>query len=175
MLCLLNKQTSYKRFGSGRWSEKNSTCERVLEVIPTAAEYRKANESFDFLDTCHTNKSLVRNPSLYNFSFRIRQLDQQLDNVQLTEQKVLRDIIKVYDLLDWLSPVTLNLEHIMQINLGTNFGCDDKLPSDNLESYKLWQVQTTCSSSDKNQADTNSCIIFFVMLPRSGTLLASPS
>ena len=69
------------------------TCSDPSITLSLLLEYREANESFEFLDTNHTFKTLgfVWNPSHDNFSFKIQQLDQQLDNAQMTKRKVLSD------------------------------------------------------------------------------------
>ena len=92
------------------------TCSDPSITLSLPPEYREANEYFEFLDTNHTiiTLGLVWNPSRDNFSFKIQQLDQQLDNAQMTKWKVLSDIAKTFDALGWLSSVTLILKHIMQ-------------------------------------------------------------
>ena len=117
------------------------TCSDSSITLSLPPEYREANESFEFLDTNHTIKTLgvVWNPSHDDFSFKIQQLDQQLDDTQMTKRKVLSDIAKIFDPLGWLSPVTLKLKHIMQNIWQTNVGWDDKLPSDIFKSYTEWR------------------------------------
>ena len=77
------------------------TCSDPSITLSLPPEYREANESFEFLDTNHTIKTLgfVWNPSHDNLSFKVQQLDQQLNNAQMTKRKVLSDIAKIFALL----------------------------------------------------------------------------
>ena len=113
------------------------TCSDPSITLLLPPEYREANDSFEFLDTNYTIKTfgLVWNPSRDIFSFKTQQLDQQLDNAQMTKRKVLSDFANIFDSLGWLSPVTLELKHIMQNIWQINVNWDVKLPSDILESY----------------------------------------
>ena len=153
------------KFNLQKW-----TCNDSSLTLPLPSEYREANESFEFLDTNYTilTLSLVWNPSRDNFRFKIQQLDQQLNNAQMTKRKVFSDIAKIFDPLGWLSPVTLKFMHIMQIIWQTNVGWYDKLPSENLESYIEWRFKLHALHKIKlqrfvlrtEQADTVSLHLF---------------
>ena len=133
-------------------------------------EYRVANEEFKFLDETHTIKTLgvVWNPSSDKFTFTVSHLSNDLNEATITKRKVLSDIAKIFDPLGWLSPVSLELKHLMQQVWQCRVDWDQKLPTELTTAYLDWrrklealkdiQLQRFCLS--KEQSDEVALHVF---------------
>ena len=122
-------------------SAPNLAGKQIILCLIQRREYREANEEFKFLDETHTIKTLgvVWNPSSDKFTFTVSHLSNDLDEATITKRKMLSDIAKIFDPLGWLSPVSLELKHLMQQVWQCRVDWDQKLPTELTTAYLDWR------------------------------------
>ena len=149
------------QFDLRKWT--SSDPELVLRLPP---EFREANEELKFLDENHTIKTLgiVWNPSSDKFIFTVSHLSNNFDKETPTKRRMLSDIAKIFDPLGWLTPVTLQLKHLMQQVWQAQLGWDQQLPIELTTAYLDWrkklvalkniQLQRFCLSKEQHDRVT---------------------
>ena len=109
-------------------------------------ELRENADAFDvFADTHeeHTLKTLgIRwKPMLDIFFFAVNHLEQQGQEVSChTKRELLADILKLFDPMGWLSPVTLKLKEFMQSTWAKGLGWDEALDDETRDGFLAWRA-----------------------------------
>ena len=149
------------QFDLRKWT--SNIPELVLRLPP---EFREANEELKFLDETHTIKTLgvVWNPSSDKFTFTVSHLSNDFNESRITKRTMLSDIAKIFDPLGWLSPVTLELKHLMQQVWQCRLDWDQPLPTELIAAYLDWrkelgalkniQLQRFCLSGEQSDKIT---------------------
>ena len=114
--------------------------ELTLRLPP---EFREANEDLKFLDEAHTIKTLgiVWSPSSDTFTFTVAHLSSDFGKKAITKRQVLSDIAKIFDPMGWLSPITLELKHLMQRVWQCQITWDEQLPTELTAAYMDWRTK----------------------------------
>ena len=101
-------------------------------VLHLPEELREANEDLEFLNMEYSIKTLgiTWRPNQDVFVFKV---------AQLAKRRLLSDIAKVFDLLGWLSPITVQLKQMMQPTWETKIGWDELLPDGLKGDYLAWR------------------------------------
>ena len=109
-------------------------------------EYQEVGEAFEFMDTNHSIKTLgfVWKPLLDKFSFTVSHMESDVNGAQFTKRQMLSDVAKVFDPLGWLTPVTLQLKHLLQKTSESRTDWDENLPKEISSAYLEWRFKLVC-------------------------------
>ena len=92
-------------------------------------------------NTNHSIKTLgiVWNPLLDKFNFTVYHVESDVNGGQFTKRQTLSDVAKVFDPLGWLTPVTLQLKHLLQKTWESRTDWDENLPKESSSAYLEWR------------------------------------
>ena len=99
--------------------------------------FREANEELKFLDEAHTIKmvDIFWNRSSDKITATVAHLSSNFGRKALTKRQVLSETAKIFDPMGWLSPITLQLKHLMQQVLQCQINWNQQLPSELMKAY----------------------------------------
>ena len=124
-----------------------SNAPEIISALPE--ELRENAEAFDVNSPDHNDHTLktlgIRwNPADDDFIFTVLHVIQQWEMLgPVTKRELLGDILKLFDPLGWLSPVTLRLKIFMQVTWTQGLTWDGPLPADITENFLQWRANLT--------------------------------
>ena len=115
----------------------------IIMALPQ--ELRENVDAFDVTSPDHSEHTLktlgIRwNPSEDVFIFTVNHVELESELLgKVTKRELLADILKLFDPMGWLSPVTLKLKIFMQTTWAQGLAWDEPLPVDIRDNFLAWR------------------------------------
>ena len=116
----------------------------IIAALPEAL--RENSDAFDISAPEHEEHSLktlgIRwQPATDVFGFTVSHVELEYELLhRITKRELLGDILKIFDPMGWLSPVTLKLKIFMQFTWSQGLSWDEPLPADVRDNFLQWRT-----------------------------------